>query len=262
MKVEFGRFGFCDTASYPICLLFSGVTQKCAVQDYQPDVSFINRADLGNLIASIILALLAVYLMFRSYRKYAAVGRKEMYIMFAFLFLASVMQIILATGVAGNGKGGKVVTAIQAGFTVATFWTLLVNGAVGFQLVEDGTLFSTLSVFGSGSIVAIITAIFSADAGLNFTSLAPPPNASDPESMAVWILYFIVPAAFTLLLAVVAIAVAQVFIIVASNPICVGTNNRIDGSFIGTVLTATAVVFLYRYWDSITEDEWDEFGAV
>jgi hypothetical protein len=36
------------------------------------------------------------------------IGRKEMYIMFGFLFLATIMQIILATGVAGNAKGGKV----------------------------------------------------------------------------------------------------------------------------------------------------------
>jgi hypothetical protein len=51
----------------------------------------------------------------------------------------------------------------------------------------------------------------------------------------------------------VAIVIAQIFIIVASNPICVGTNNKINGNFISTVLTGTAVIFLYRYWDSITE---------
>jgi hypothetical protein len=73
--MEFGKFGFCETASYPICLLFSGVTQNCAVQDYQQDASFMHKADIGNLVASVILALLAVYLMFRSYRKYAAVGK-------------------------------------------------------------------------------------------------------------------------------------------------------------------------------------------
>lgn len=46
--------------------------------------------------------------MVRSFRKYAAVGRKEMYIMFGYLFVASVLQIIMSAGVAGQGKGGKV----------------------------------------------------------------------------------------------------------------------------------------------------------
>ena len=53
----------------------------------------------------------------------------------------------------------------------------------------------------------------------------------------------------------VAIVLAQVFYIVVSNPICAGTNGKIDGSFAGTVLTGVAVVFLFRYWDSITEGE-------
>ncbi|RKP25248.1 chitin synthase III catalytic subunit [Syncephalis pseudoplumigaleata] len=305
MTVTFGKFDLCRTASYPICMLFSGVTPDCVVQDYLKEAGFPHKADLANFVASLLLALLAIYLMFRSYRKYAAVGRKEMYIMFGYLFLAAVAQIILTTGVAGNGKAGKVITAVQAGFTVATFWTLLVNGVVGFQLAEDGTLFSTLAVAGSGGVVAIITAIFSVDAGLQLTSLAPPPNASDPQSMPVWILYFIVPAAciggylilqtimilrllgtrrplVTLFMAVVAIAVAQVFIIVTSTPICTASNSKINGSFAGTILTGVAVVFLYRYWDSITEgktmlrahvmhevvliiytailDEWDEYG--
>ncbi|KAI9595327.1 chitin synthase III catalytic subunit-domain-containing protein [Syncephalis fuscata] len=260
MKVEFGKFGFCETASYPICLLFSGVVPKCSVQ--VDGAKFPKSADLANFVASILLAVLALYLMFRSYRKYAAVGRKEMYIMFGFLFFSSLLQTIYTTGVAGRAKNGKVVVAIQAGLSVATFWTLLLNGLVGFQLAEDGTLLSTLSVFGSGGIVAIITAIFSADAGLDIGLLGTSPLAADPDSPAVWILYFLIPAAFTLLLAVVAIALAQVFYIVASNPICAGTNSKIDGSFAGTILTGVAVVFLFRYWDSITEDEWDEFGTV
>lgn len=166
--------------------------------------------------------------------------------------------------------------AVQAGFAVATFWTLLLNGIVGFQLIEDGTLLSTLSVFGSGGIVTIITAVFGADAGLGLTSLFVPEDPSNPKSLAMWILYFIVPAAclggylilqtimvlrllgtrrplIMLLLALVAFALAQVFYIVVSNPICAGTNAMVDGSFAATVLTGVAVVFLFRYWDSITE---------
>ena len=73
MTVKFGYFGFCDTASYPICLLFSGVEQKCSVQEFGR--GFPKSANLADFVASILLTLLALYLMLRSFRKYPAVGR-------------------------------------------------------------------------------------------------------------------------------------------------------------------------------------------
>ncbi|RKP10669.1 chitin synthase III catalytic subunit-domain-containing protein [Thamnocephalis sphaerospora] len=279
MAIEFGKFGLCETAGYPLCRVFSDVRPRCNVQDYT--ASFPQSADLGKCRAT---TAWRSNRLLTTHRKYAAVGRKEMYIMFGFLAVTSVFQIINSAGFAGNDKTGKILVSVQAGLAVGTFWTLLMNGIVGFQFVEDGTLPSTIGVFGSGAVVAIVTAFFSVDASLNLTSLAEKAQQSNPESLALWILYFIVPLAcaalylvlqivlvlrllgtrkplLMLLIAFVAMVMAQVFYILVSNPICAGTDGIIDGSFAATILTGVAAIFLYNYWDSITEDEWDEFGT-
>lgn len=42
-----------------------------------------------------------------------------------------------------------------------------------------------------------------------------------------------------------------------SHLICKGTNGRIDGSFLATILETATIIVLYIAWGSITEDSWD-----
>lgn len=43
-----------------------------------------------------------------------------------------------------------------------------------------------------------------------------------------------------------------------SHRICTGTSQKVDGSFLGTLLETATVGLLYASWESITEDTWDD----
>ena len=43
-----------------------------------------------------------------------------------------------------------------------------------------------------------------------------------------------------------------------SQRVCIGTDSRVDGSFLSTLCTIISVAFFYYAWQSVTEDYWDE----
>lgn len=95
--------------------------------------------------------------------KYTAVGRKEILIFFYMYFGEELLAIFLDSSIIPTSSDVYAVrlawlscsafrmndqpdpfrlqwfAAIHTGLTCATYWCLLVNGFVGFQVVEDGT---------------------------------------------------------------------------------------------------------------------------
>lgn len=63
-----------------------------------------------------------------------------------------------------------------------------------------------------------------------------------------------------LILALILFAVGQIFDFVISVHICHGVNGKIDGSLFQTFFTLTAVVMVWVFWSSITEDDWPAAG--
>lgn len=59
-----------------------------------------------------------------------------------------------------------------------------------------------------------------------------------------------------LILAVLFFAIGQVFDFVISVHICTGVHGKIDGSLFQTFFTLLAVVMVWTFWSSITEDDW------
>jgi hypothetical protein len=51
-------------------------------------------------------------------------------------------------------------------------------------------------------------------------------------------------------------AISQIFQYVASVHICNGTNGAINGGLFSTLFTLLAVVTIWIFWSSITEDDW------
>ena len=45
-----------------------------------------------------------------------------------------------------------------------------------------------------------------------------------------------------------------------SGPICQGTNGASDGSLFASFCNLSAVLFVYRFWDSITEGSFKYYG--
>lgn len=51
-------------------------------------------------------------------------------------------------------------------------------------------------------------------------------------------------------------AIGQIFQYVISVHICNGTNGKINGGLFETLFTLLAVVTIWLFWSSITEDDW------
>lgn len=75
-------------------------------------------------------------------------GRTEIRIFLVLYALTLPFQLLTTGAVLEQGSTALVVlTAIHAGFVAALFWSLLANGLVATQVVEDGTLSSLIVRF-------------------------------------------------------------------------------------------------------------------
>jgi hypothetical protein len=208
-----------------------------------------------------------------------------MHVMFSFILVASILQILMSAGFLGQDTTGNTIAAIQVGFAIGAFWTLFLNGIVSFQFIADGSITSMILVFGTSLFVIILTTLFSLDRVVHFNTSEDVESDETWRITVLWILYFLLPIAcivgylisqitlvlrylgtrkplLMLLWASVAFIAAQIFYIFIQKPMCEGTNGAIDAAFAGTLFTGIAIAFVYRYWDSITEDEYDNFNIV
>ncbi|THU87545.1 hypothetical protein K435DRAFT_341398 [Dendrothele bispora CBS 962.96] len=241
--------------------------------------------NIANIIAcglSIPVVLALVW--FISKRK-AAVGRVEMRILISVYGLSLILQILTTTSVLEQGSTALVVlTAIHAGVVAAWFWMLLANGMVATQFVDDGSWASLMpfSIF-SAAIFAGTTYI-SLDVALHITDTLGPPDRTDPNSIrdlksiplfvltSIWplvaaLLYFglityIVlrilnerKPFFLFLLSAILFVLGQLAWFLLGRVVCAGSNAKVDGSFINTILETAAIVMLFMGWRSITEGE-------
>lgn len=244
------------------------------------------RGSLGNIanmivcgVSMIVVALLIVI----TTRRRAAVGRSEFRIFLILYFLSLPFQLLTTGAVLQQGSTALVVlTAIHAGIIAALFWSLLGNALVSTQIVEDGTLSSLIPLcfFTIGLFTA--TTYISLDVALSITSTFGPSNPpSALHSIPLFILTSIWPGAAALLffvimtwivlitlrevrpmwfyiLAATLFVLSQLDFFLLNKVICKGTNAKIDGSFIATVLETACVLALYLAWRSITEESWDD----
>jgi len=162
---------------------------------------------------------------------------------------------------------------------IATTWILMLNAVVGYQLIDDGTPLSMGLMVLSAAILLVGTGYITLDTGFRWTGFWDdsyfPPN----RHIALYVLYQLVPLIFLvaffvleavlvlrilgetrpmiyLSAAAVLFALGQLFNYAISRFICSGTQGKIDGSMFETLFTLFAVVMIWVFWSSITEDDW------
>lgn len=170
-------------------------------------------------------------------------------------------------------------TGIHIGMIIASTWILMLNAVVGYQIVDDGTPLSIGLIVASAAILLGGTLYVTLDTGFQWTnywdSSYQPPN----RHIALYVLYQLVPLIFlvaffvleTILVvrvlgemrpmlyltaALLLFAIGQIFNYVVSSHICNGTNGAVDGALFQTLFTLLAVVAVWIFWSSITEDDW------
>jgi len=265
-----------DPASAPV-----GVNPQCGIPRIGHEGSISNVANIAACGASILVTLVLIFI---CHRRKAAVGRWELRAFLILYLLTLPLQIVTNGSLLEQGSTALVaLTAIHAGVVVALFWVLIANAIVATQWVEDGTMTSIIPL----SIIALLlfggTLYIALDVALGFTQavggLSNPPERIKSIPLfvltSIWppvsvIIYLVIMSYIVLrilnelrpiwfyLLSAALFVLSQLAWFLLSKVICKGANQKIDGSFVATILETAAVTVLFLAWKSITEETWDE----
>ncbi|ORX88504.1 hypothetical protein K493DRAFT_77729 [Basidiobolus meristosporus CBS 931.73] len=293
MGFTFGSFTtICRNTPLPICNLFQvpmDCTQpvagslECPLTGVQ--IGGVNIGNIGDIVVCVVAFLCTIYMGYLSHQKYAAVGRKEMKIFLSFYLLCTIMEILSLGRLLPKGNALYWVTSIHIGFIVSALWVLLLNGLVGFQFIEDGTPTSTYSILFSGIAVLVAVTYICLDTVFGITGALSAGNPQDPVSVPLFVLYILFPvivvvlyvllqvilvfrvlaerrALLYLIIALVAFVGAHVVFFLLNKTIYDGTRHYIDSTMFGSLLILISVGLVFKYWSSITEDEWDDFDGL
>ncbi|KAJ1835778.1 hypothetical protein LPJ63_000842 [Coemansia sp. RSA 2711] len=276
--MRYGDFAsLCERSALPVCRLFGdAVLPSCHLNVYDAGSAvFVNLPDF---VMSILAFFFVGYLAFRAHRKIDAVGRREMTLLLSFFCVLLVFNLVGADFIYSSGQANRWLGAVNTALVVSFFWMLFTFGAVGFQIMADGSLKSMLSIIGSTAIIFIGMGYIAADTAFGISNGLKPKPSSPLQSPGVFTIYLVIP-----LVAIVLFAILQTTIVVkflsarlplvwlmcsficfaagqgimfgASKKMCQGTNHRIDGAFFATLLDTAAVSCIYGFWSAITVDD-------
>ncbi|KAF8174957.1 chitin synthase III catalytic subunit [Pholiota molesta] len=256
-----------------------GVNPTCGIPRLGHDGSISNVA---NIAACGVSVLFIIFLIYICNRRKAAVGRVELRTFLTLYLFTLPLQLITTGSLLEQGSTPLIaITAIHAGAVVALFWALLANAIVATQVVEDGTLASLVPFYIFTLITLGVGIYISLDIALGVTQViggvSNPPE--EIRSIALFVLTSVWPAvcavAYLLIMTYIVLRVlnetrpmwyyilaATLFVLsqlagfLLSRVICKGSNSKVDGSFVATLLETASVGVLYLAWKSITEGKW------
>ena len=161
--------------------------------------SNISRAHrIGSMLIAFIAILVTIFLLMRSNRKRAAVGRREMQIFLIGYIIIEICEIFSTGGFPLNTIVRRAFSAAHIAAIVADVWILMMNGAVGYQLVDDGTPLSIALIFGSAAALFVGTGYIALDTGFSWTGFwdSTLGAADHNQAYALYTLYQLVPLVF------------------------------------------------------------------
>ncbi|PNY24635.1 Export control protein chs7 [Tolypocladium capitatum] len=276
---------FCKDSTLPVCNLLSspghdqnGPWGGCQLTGI-PLSGGRHLGNLGSILLCTVAIAAAAFMVLKSEKKRAAVGRREMQLFLLCYIIISICEIF-SVGVFPLNESVRIAfTAIHIGMIIAATWILMLNAVVGYQLIDDGTPLSMGLMLLSAAALFIGTGYIALDTGFQWTGYWNSSYQLPNRNIALYVLYQLVPLIFlvaffvleTILVlrvlgevrpmiylaaAAVLFALGQVFNYAISKSICDGTSGRIDGALFETLFTLLSVVMVWVFWSSITEDDW------
>ncbi|OAL55376.1 hypothetical protein IQ07DRAFT_582871 [Pyrenochaeta sp. DS3sAY3a] len=289
---RYGKFDdFCrDTgnvgSTLPVCYLFNQAPTRqgtgweggCELRGFSVGGGDRLR-NLGSILVCGFAILVSAFLLWRSQRKKAAVGRREMQLFLIGYVVISICEIFTIGGFPLNDSTRIGFVAVHIAAIVATTWILMLNGMVGYQLLDDGTAVSIGLLVISSLVLFVGTGYIALDTGFSWTGYWNSSLELPNQAYALYTLYQLVPLVFLviffllesflvlrilgerkpmlyLLGAALLFAIGQIFQYVISVHICTGTDGKINGGLFESLFTLLAVVMIWVFWSSITEDDW------
>ncbi|KAL4900002.1 hypothetical protein BDW74DRAFT_104802 [Aspergillus multicolor] len=285
-STQFGNFDdFCRDSTLPVCNLFVSSNQPPnAAYEGCPLLGIGLSGDrylanLGSILLAFMAILVSLFLIWRSDRKQAAVGRREMQIFLLGFIIIEICEIFSVGGFPLKNEVRKGFSAAHVAAITATCWILLLNALVGFQFLDDGTPASMGLLLVSGLVFFIGTGYIALDTAFDWTGEFATNRNDGYRNIALYVLYQLFPlvclVAFFLLETFLVVrilgefrpmlylaaagllfAIGQIFNYVISTHLCQATNGKINGALFETLFTLFSVVMLWVFWSSITEDDW------
>lgn len=171
---------------------------------------------------------------------------------------------------------------------------LLLNGVVGYQLLDDGTPLSLGLLVFSALVLFVGTGYIALDTGFKWTGQFDPGST---HNIGLYVLYQLFPliclAGFFVLESILVLrvlgekkpmrgsqkyhslrqslmkytivylfgaallfAIGQIFQYIISVHICTATDGKVNGALFETLFTLLSVATIWAFWSSITEDDW------
>lgn len=110
--------------------------------------------------------------------------------------IIEICEIFTIGGFPLNGAVRRVFSAVHIASIVATLWILMMNGAVGYQLLDDGTFLSIGLIFGSAAALFVGTGYIALDTGFSWTGYWDDTLVMPNKSYSLYTLYQLVPLVF------------------------------------------------------------------
>lgn len=275
MTISFGKYDdICNTVALVVCPLLGtdlGIEPVCYSRNieingtviFQPATCIIHIAALG----------MCGIMVYHIRSKYTAVGRKEICHFFYIYAFSELLAIFLDSAIIPTySQVYTWFTAVYIGLVVAIYWSLVVNGFVGFQLWEDGTPKSLWFLRISSFAFFILGFIVSAATFKGIGSLGP------TKQVGLWVVHLLFPVICVAIyvcsqvllvlrtlddrwplgditFGVLAFVAACVLMFGVSPEVCEGVKHYLDGTFFGVLCILLAVMMVYKYWDSITRED-------
>lgn len=110
--------------------------------------------------------------------------------------IIEICEIFTIGGFPLNGAVRRAFSAVHIAAVVSTLWILMMNGAVGFQLIDDGTPLSIALIFGSAAALFVGTGYIALDTGFSWTGYWDDTLGAPNRAYALYTLYQLVPLVF------------------------------------------------------------------
>ncbi|KAJ5643149.1 uncharacterized protein N7484_005656 [Penicillium longicatenatum] len=192
--------------------------------------------------------------------------------------IIEICEVFTVGGLPIEDSVRKGFSAVHLGAITATCWILLLNAFVGFQLLDDGTAASIGLISASAIVLFIGTGYIALDTAFNWSGHFVA-NKDTYRNIALYVLYQLFPLVClfvffvleTILVlrvlgeyrpmlyltgAALLFAIGQIFQYVISVHLCEASSHAINGTLFETFFTLLAVIGVWAFWSSITEDDW------
>lgn len=272
----------CHRANIPLCPLVGpydgtvtafgqGVLPRC----YARSIDLANTLvfNVGNVFLQFGTFVVLAIIVYNSYQKYTAVGRREMLDVFYLYTFLTLWSLIIDSGVVAADAGAYPwFVAVQMGLAGAVCIQLLCTSLIGFQFWEDGIAASVWGIralaaaWGAGNfITAILT--FKSWGGLDPKHTVALMTV-DYTVNAVFLFFYVCVMLYitavllrewwafgAVLLGVFFFVAGQVLMYAFGYQICDSVKHYVDGIFFATVCNMFAMLMVYKAWDITTSED-------